>query len=69
VSTSKRFARKSGEGPLPYCNIVAISEGYNRPGPPVSYSGLCEDENFLGCSARSLVKVDQRSEVRDHSSL
>jgi hypothetical protein len=36
VVTPNILARKSGEGPLPYCKIRAKLEGYNQPGPFVS---------------------------------
>jgi hypothetical protein len=36
VLTSNILARKSGEGPLPYCKFGAKLKGYNRMGPLVS---------------------------------
>jgi hypothetical protein len=33
VSTPNILARKSEEGPPPYCKTAAESEGYNQPGP------------------------------------
>jgi hypothetical protein len=47
VSTINILARKSREGPLPYCKTGAKSEGYNQLGPLVKERGHKDPTNYI----------------------